>query len=557
MQETLQKHKILLTILTLATVLRLFALDSGEVLSDEALYGFRSIGMLDFTFALEQPTPLQLTDPHIPDWTSWSFHDHPPLVFLFQNWSMGLFGTNEWGLRLPSALFGIASVYLIYLITRRLFSEPAAFVASALAAVQVLMLYTGRVAIQESQVIFLVLLTVCIFLKALEQPKYWLHTGAALGLAILSKYTAAFIAVPLFIYLIFFRQEVFAQKQFYYGAAFTVLLISPIIIYNANLYNQFGHLDFQLSHMFGQHVEYWQSAPGKEIGSLSDRLTGIGTNLWMYGSWVFTLIATFSVGVFVFKNKTTSSAVLMYCIVASNLLLYLFIGSSPRFLSMLIPWLTIIIGVSITHLTETQRLRKTVMSVFVLLCIWETGYAINSLITPTPRGQEVVQYSKIHWDTHQWGFHALDDLIDETYEGAYPKITVPYSLEFLEDIKEASLQKQKDKGYIPTLAVFVYDEDMSDLAALWHLQRHAVYRAIPVISVETFRGFGNDPAAELKKAGVTDIYFFSPTEHALLVEESRRTGLGNTLRAQLEEIGVPEMQVRNAAGQESFTVFHF
>ena len=115
---------IIIGILIVAALLRLWALSSGDPLTDEVLYGFRAIGMLDFDEAKDQTTPLEWFDERgIPRWTNLSFHDHPPLVFLAQNFSMRIFGDTNFGFRFPSVVFGVASVWLLYIIARRLYSD--------------------------------------------------------------------------------------------------------------------------------------------------------------------------------------------------------------------------------------------------------------------------------------------------------------------------------------------------------------------------------------------------------------------------------------------------
>src|SRR3989338_9413348 len=109
------RKKILFAILVIAAILRLWNLEIGDTLSDEVLYSFRAIGMLDFDEAADQTTPLEWFDPSIPSWTKFSFHDHPPLVFAVQHLFMRVLGETPFAFRLPSALLGIASVYLLYL----------------------------------------------------------------------------------------------------------------------------------------------------------------------------------------------------------------------------------------------------------------------------------------------------------------------------------------------------------------------------------------------------------------------------------------------------------
>src|SRR6185503_7671673 len=103
---------ILVSILALAGLLRLWQLGAADVITDEALIGFRSIGYFDFFASPYQTTPYEWFSV-VPDWAKISFHDHPPLLFLIQHWFIVLLGQSVFVLRLPLALCGIASVYLL------------------------------------------------------------------------------------------------------------------------------------------------------------------------------------------------------------------------------------------------------------------------------------------------------------------------------------------------------------------------------------------------------------------------------------------------------------
>src|SRR6188768_3372045 len=59
----------------------------------------------------------------------------PPLHFLLVRVSCALLGASEFSVRLPSALCGILSVWLIHDVTRRFFSPRAALVSSGLLSI--------------------------------------------------------------------------------------------------------------------------------------------------------------------------------------------------------------------------------------------------------------------------------------------------------------------------------------------------------------------------------------------------------------------------------------
>src|SRR3989344_596310 len=139
-----QSRTWLIAILVIAAMVRIGWISRGDPVNDEVFYGFRAIGPVDFDEAAEQTTPWEWFDPDIPWWASWSFHDHPPLVFWIEHVSIGLFGENNFGMRFPSALFGIASVYMLYALGRRLYSERVGLFAALALAITLNHVYISR-----------------------------------------------------------------------------------------------------------------------------------------------------------------------------------------------------------------------------------------------------------------------------------------------------------------------------------------------------------------------------------------------------------------------------
>lgn len=563
MSNQFKKHLLLFLIVGIGAALRFYDLPRGDPISDEVLYGFRAIGYLDFDFAIEQPSPVQLFTGAIPWWTKLSFHDHPPLVFLVQHGAMKLMGANLWGLRFPSALFGILSISIVFLIGKKLFSEKAGIIASALVASNVLMLYVSRVAIQESQLIFFMLLAVYCFLKARDDSRWFLAWSLAFGLAMLSKYTAFFLIVPFAWHLIAYHRAVFRQWYLYAGAVISVLLFSPVIIYNFFLYRTFGHFDFQLFYVFGQKVSYWQATPGKEIGSLADRLITIPVNLWVYGSPLFAVLlaaALVSTGWYFWKRRKDRQESLWFLLslFLTNLAWYLFIGPAPRFLTMLIPWAALLIAFSVTVLgRQSQRIRTMLTAALALAIVSEAAFSIHTTLAFQPRGIENLTYSKIHWDMHAWGYNVLDAYLGELTRGKYPSLSIPYKLQFLEDIKAAALQRVKDYGKQPAAILIAYTTDMNDLAALWIFNRRSLYEAWPMISADTYLDITkNEGSNFFSRSGFSDFYFIQSTENVLGNRSHRITAAGRELERLMQERGLEPILLKNHQGKDAFRIYH-
>ena len=171
-------------ILTFALSFRLWRLDTPKgYIFDEIYYAKNAYSLISSGVELDQQGGSE-------------FVVHPP----FGKWLIGIgikiFGNNEFGWRSSSALFGSASVLLIYLIAKRLFkSEFLALSAALLMAVDGLSLVMSRVALLDIFLMFFILLTFYFLLK----ENYWL-SGVAIGLGLSTKWSAAFL-IPILLLL--------------------------------------------------------------------------------------------------------------------------------------------------------------------------------------------------------------------------------------------------------------------------------------------------------------------------------------------------------------------
>ena len=178
-------------ILTFALSFRLWRLDTPKgYIFDEIYYAKNAYSLISSGVELDQQGGAE-------------FVVHPP----FGKWLIGigikLFGNNEFGWRSSSALFGSASVLLIYLIAKRLFkSEFLALSAALLMAVDGLSLVMSRVALLDIFLMFFILLTFYFLLK----ENYWL-SGMAIGLGLSTKWSAAFL-IPILLLLTIKIKEV-------------------------------------------------------------------------------------------------------------------------------------------------------------------------------------------------------------------------------------------------------------------------------------------------------------------------------------------------------------
>lgn len=132
---------------------------------------------------------------------------HPPLYYLFLKAWISLFGASEISVRIPSVLFGVATIYLTYLIGKKLFSKKTAIIASILMATAPLHIYYSQEARMYSMAAFLTSLSVYFFIKLIKENKnrFWF-----IALSILMLYTDY---LPWLMFLVFNCYVIWKRKQ--------------------------------------------------------------------------------------------------------------------------------------------------------------------------------------------------------------------------------------------------------------------------------------------------------------------------------------------------------
>ncbi|MFM7451574.1 MAG: phospholipid carrier-dependent glycosyltransferase, partial [Actinomycetota bacterium] len=127
---------------------------------------------------------------------------HPPLGKWLIAIGIQTFGDNPFGWRFSAAMFGLASVALIYVITQALFkSNFLSLSATTLISLDGLHLVMSRTALLDIFLSFFILLTFYLVIK----EKYW-QAGITVGLALATKWSALYLLVALCLFLLFYKK---------------------------------------------------------------------------------------------------------------------------------------------------------------------------------------------------------------------------------------------------------------------------------------------------------------------------------------------------------------
>jgi len=201
---------------------------------------------------------------------AWSYFDHPPLVGWIQ-WPLVSLTSSEGIIRLIPELLWVLSAFLVYRVTLEIHhliqgrhadylttALPSANLCGLMAVLAIITAPLPHVlAIGLLPDTLLAPLSLGLMLMALRWTRKdqltvadWIITGLILGLAGLSKYTAAFTAFALLLVLLASPKKVWiTQAGFWLAAAIALIVISPVLYWN--WVNDWISFKYQIAHGSG------------------------------------------------------------------------------------------------------------------------------------------------------------------------------------------------------------------------------------------------------------------------------------------------------------------
>lgn len=236
------KNKILLVIILLASFLRLWKLSSvpPSLFGDELDVGYHAYSILktgkDY---YGNPWPIHFHS--IAEWRT-------PLYLYSAVPTVAIFGITPLGVRLPAAIFGILSVWGMYLLIKELVSyglrvmssglegerrEAIALLGALVIAVNPWSLQYSRAGFEVTLLLFLLLLGLYCFFRALRDSRFLIPASISFALTPW-VYATAKLFTPLLLGFLFivWRKEILAlPKKYLLFAFFSLILISAPITY--------------------------------------------------------------------------------------------------------------------------------------------------------------------------------------------------------------------------------------------------------------------------------------------------------------------------------------
>ena len=161
--------------------------------------------------------------------------DHPPMVALWIRAGTALAGATSLGVRLFGPLSAAIGTLLLYDAAERLFPGRRAGLTAAMLLNATLMFGAGSV-LMTPDTPLLFFWTAALWsaarIAAGGAAGWWLAAGAFAGLALDSKYTAAFLPLGFAAYVLIASPGWLRRREIWLGAVAGLLLFAPVVAWN-------------------------------------------------------------------------------------------------------------------------------------------------------------------------------------------------------------------------------------------------------------------------------------------------------------------------------------
>src|ERR1700738_3978691 len=187
-------------------------------------------------------TPLTFDEAYYWMWSkhlAFGYYDHPPGVAILIRLGTMIAGDTGLGVRLVSILLALPMSFALYRTAAILFGGQRVAATATILLNVTLMAAVGTLIVTPDSPLLVASSFVLYFLaKVLETGRgaWWLAVGAAIGCALVSKYTALFFGVAILIWLVAvpkLRRWLISPWP-YLGGLVSLVIFSPVLLWNAD-----------------------------------------------------------------------------------------------------------------------------------------------------------------------------------------------------------------------------------------------------------------------------------------------------------------------------------
>lgn len=233
-----------LTLLAFLSPIYFYKLGSLSLVSwDEAWYGAIARNILE------------RGDPFILWWNGSIYSDHPPAGFWMISLFQSIFGVDEFGTRVGSAVFAILGLFLTYLLGRELFSKTVGFISAVALSSTYWYIYRARSGNLDIFLTVFFIATFYLAVKSAKNPRFLVPFACVFGLLILTKSVIPLTIVPALV-IIFYGSKL--KLQDYKKPVFIFFLVTFPWFISQRIFSPYGLTKYFLigAPGVGQETEY-------------------------------------------------------------------------------------------------------------------------------------------------------------------------------------------------------------------------------------------------------------------------------------------------------------
>ncbi|MCM8763842.1 MAG: glycosyltransferase family 39 protein, partial [Candidatus Omnitrophica bacterium] len=186
---------------------------------------------------------------------SFSYFDHPPLVGYTILFFLKIFGNTPLAVRFPAIISSSVCIWLFFLIGRNFYSTRCGFWAVVIfCLIPLFSVLGGIMTVPDTILSVFWLLSIMILWKIHSSGRsgLWYLLGFLVGLSLLTKYSGVLLYPAILLFMIFDKQMrgYLKKRQVYCGLAISLIVFSPVLIWNYN--NYWASFVFQFKHGLGE-----------------------------------------------------------------------------------------------------------------------------------------------------------------------------------------------------------------------------------------------------------------------------------------------------------------
>ncbi len=213
--------------------------NEGRLVRDTAL---TVLALVALRLVAAAYTPITFDEAYYWMWSkhlALSYYDHPPMVALVIRLGTMIAGDTELGVRLVAILLALPMSFAVFRAASILFGGVRVASTATILLNVTLMAAVGTLVVTPDAPLLVAASFVLFYLaKVLETGRgaWWLAVGAAVGAALLSKYTALFFGPAILIWLVAVPKlrRWLVSPWPYLGGLVALAIFSPVILWNAD-----------------------------------------------------------------------------------------------------------------------------------------------------------------------------------------------------------------------------------------------------------------------------------------------------------------------------------